>query len=280
MLRFLLAACLAAALALPARAADVIGMVLDLQGPAEVTENGVAGKLQLLANLAPQTRIELPAGSKASLTLYATRSVYRLSGPIVVETARDGLTVLRGQAPEVKRMGEKLVSAPQTGTLIAGAYRMRNLRIAPPVVLTSPESGSVLLDTRPAFSWETADRGPYTLTLRAESGGLSYNARVEGRSWSLPEGIQLEHGKTYEWKVSYQTPNGEPRAAEGRFSLATRADAEQFAAMRPADGDPIEDWVFYAVLLRQHQVRDEARKAWQRIGVRRPDLARAAEPAR
>jgi len=280
MLKLLVAVCLAGALAGPARAADPIGMVLDLQGPAQVTQDGATGKLQLLANVTPQMRIELPAGSKASLTLYATRSVYRLTGPTLVETARDSVKVLRGQPPEIKSMGEKLVPTAQSGTLIAGAYRMRSLRIAPPVVLTSPENGSVLLNTRPSFSWEAAGAGPYTLVLRAESGGLSYNARVEGRSWSLPEGIQLEYGKTYDWKVSYPAANGETHAAEGKFSLATRADAEQFAAMRPADTDPIEDWVFYAVMLRQHQVREEARSVWKRIGTRRPDLERAADQAK
>jgi hypothetical protein len=280
MLKFLVAVCLAGGLVLPARAADVIGMVLDLQGPAEVTENGVTGKLQLLANVAPQMRIDLPAGSKASLTLYATRSVYRLTGPTVVETARDGVKVIRGAAPEVKRMGEKLVPTAQSGALIAGAYRMRSLRIAPPVVLTSPESGSVLLDTRPSFSWDATAAGPYAVTLRAESGGLSYNAQVDGRTWALPAGIQLEYGKTYDWKVSLGTANGQVHTAEGKFSLATRADADQFAAMRPAESDPIEDWVFYAVMLRQHQVREEARSVWKRIGQRRPDLERAADAAK
>src|SRR4051794_25434490 len=62
--------------ALAAFAADsnVVGMVLDLQGPAQVTQNGSTGRLQLLTNLTPQARLQLPAGSKASLTIYATRS--------------------------------------------------------------------------------------------------------------------------------------------------------------------------------------------------------------
>lgn len=260
---------------------NVVGMVLDLQGPAQVTENGATGKLQLLANLMPQTRIQLPAGSRASVTIYATRSVYRLEGPSLVEATSNGLTVLQGKAPEVKSMGEKLVVAAQTNNLIPGAYRMRSLRIAPRVVLTSPETGTVLLDTRPKFTWEAAEPAPYTVTLQAESGGLSYNTTVNGNSWALPEGIQLEYGKTYDWKVAYVSPtNGETHSATGKFSLATQAETDQFNALKPSEADPIEDWVFYAVMLQQRQIRAEARNVWKRIAVKRPDLERAAELAR
>jgi hypothetical protein len=277
------AACLSGLFALTASAADsnVVGMVLDVQGPAQVTQNGVTGRLQLLANLTPQARLQLPAGSKASLTIYATRSVYRLLGPTVVDVAKDGIQLVQGQAPQVKAMGEKLVAAAQSDNLIPGAYRMRNLRIAPQVVLTSPENGTVLLDTRPKFTWDAAEPAGVTLTLQAESGGLSYNTRVDGNGWTLPEGIQLEYGKTYEWKVAYVSPaNGETQSAAGKFSLATRSDALQLRAIKPEETDPIEDWVFYAVMLQQRQIRAEARSAWKRIAAERPDLERAADLAR
>ena len=280
---FMLAAFLWAASWCPAFAAEsnVVGMVLDLQGPAQVVENGATSKLQLLANLMPQTRIVLPAGSKASVTIYSTRSVYRLEGPSVVETTNNGLTVVQGKAPEVRSMGEKLVVAAQTNNLIPGAYRMRSLRIAPRVTLTSPESGTVLIDTRPKFTWEAAEAAPYTVTLQAESGGLSYNTVVNGNSWALPEGIQLEYGKTYEWKVVYVSPsNGETQGATGKFSLATQAETEQFMALKPGEADSIEDWVFYAVMLQQRQIRAEARNVWKRIAAKRPDLERAAELAK
>jgi hypothetical protein len=281
--KLLLAAGLWALVAFPAFAVEssVVGMVLDLQGPAQITENGITTKLQLLANLLPQTKIQLPAGSKASVTIYSTRSVYRLTGPSVVEATKEGLTVVQGKAPEVKSMGEKLVVAAQTNNLIPGAYRMRSLRIAPRVTLTSPESGTVLLDTRPKFTWEAADVAPYTLTLQAESGGLSYNTTLSATNWSLPDGIQLEYGKTYEWRVAYASPtNGETQGATGKFSLATKAETDQFISLKPAEADPIEDWVFYAVMLQQRLIKAEAREVWKRIAVKRPDLERAAELAK
>jgi hypothetical protein len=278
-----LAASLWFALCPPSFAAgnNVVGMVLDLQGPGQISEGGMTRQLQLLASIGPESRVQLPAGSKASVTIYSTRSVYRLEGPVVVEATRDGLTVVQGRTPEVKALGEKLVAAAQVGNAIPGAYRMRSLRIPPGVVLLSPEPGNVLLDTRPAFSWEAAETSAYTLTLQAESGGLSYNTAVSGTRWQLPEGIQLEYGKTYDWKVASVSPgSGQVHSASGKFSLATRAEADQVAALRPADADPIEEWVFYAVVLQQRRIGTEAREAWKRIAARRPDLERATELAR
>lgn len=282
--KMLLAALLALSFASLAAAADdnVVGMVLDLQGPVQlIDDGGGSSRLQLLANLTPRKRIELPAGARASLSMYANRSVYRLTGPGLVEITSDGLKVLQGAAPDVKAMGEKQVAAAQSGSLIPGAYRMRSQRLALSVVLTAPESGSVLLDTRPRFAWEAADNAPYTLTLQAEAGGLRYSTVVNGRSWVLPDGIQLEYGKSYDWRVSYVSPtSGETQGAGGKFSLASQDEIAQLRALRPAETDPIEDWVFYALMLQQRQVRAEARSAWQRIAGQRPDLERAAELAR
>ena len=130
--KILVAASIAGMLAL-AQAADepVAGMVLDLQGPAQVTfaAGGGSGKLQLLANVPAQSRIELPAGSRASVTLYATRSVYKLTGPTMVDVTRGAVTLVKGNAPETQAMGEKLVATAQSDKLIPGAYRMRNLAV-------------------------------------------------------------------------------------------------------------------------------------------------------
>ena len=267
----------------PAASADApaVGMVLDLQGTAQVTENGQTGKLLLLARLTPDTRIDLPAGAKASVTLYATRSVYRLTGPTVIDVSKDALIVVKGAAPEVKSMGQKAVAAAPAGPFVTGAYRMRSIAIPPPVLLASPENGSVLLDTQPKFSWEATDASSFKVALQTESGQPIYSATVNGNQWALPKGAQLERGQSYKWTVSFVSqPDGESRSTTGKFSLATKAEADEFSAMRPLEADPIEDWVYYAVLLQQRQVRGEARSVWQRVARLRPDLDRAAELAR
>lgn len=267
----------------PALSADApaVGMVLDLQGSATLTENGRSGKLQLLARLYEDARIELQNGGKASVTLYATRSVYRLTGPTVVNVLKSALVVVQGATPEVKPMGQMAVTASAAGTFVTGAYRMRSMNIPPPVLLTSPDNGSVLLETRPGFSWEAADATSFLVALQGESGEPLYSDTVNGFKWMLPDGAQLEPGRSYQWSVTFVAqPDGQRRIATGKFSLATKAESDQFSALKPAEADPIEDWVYYAVLLQQRQMRGEARSVWQRIEMRRPDLVRAAELAR
>jgi hypothetical protein len=279
----LAASCLCTLFPLSAAAQNgTAGMVLDLQGPpVQVTQGGGTGKLQLLANLTPPARIEVPAGARVSLTVYATRSVYRLSGPSVADISKDGISVVRGQPPEVKPLGEKMIAASQTDALVAGAYRMRGTVVKPAVVLTSPQPGTVLLDTRPRFSWQAAERATYALTLQADTGGFSYQTTVSDSGWALPAGIHLEHGKSYTWKITYISPGaGQTQGASGGFSIASKAESEQLNELRPADSDAIEDWVFYAALLQQRQLREEARSVWRLILSRRPDLQGAAELAK
>ena len=267
----------------PASSAEsaAVGMVLDVQGAVQVMEKGTSSPLQLLARLAPETRIELPPQSRASLTLYSSRSVYRLIGPATVDVTKDNIKVVRGQPPEIKLMGEKQLAIAPTGTLVTGAYRMRNLQLASPMVLTAPENGSVLLETRPVFAWDGAQAPRFSLNLQEQGGGPSYRATVTGNEWVLPEGVRLRYGKGYLWSVTAEgLAGGETSGATGRFSLATQAEVEQIAALMPGDTDSIEDWVYYAALLQQRQIRAEARKAWQRIARERPDLQRAAELAR
>lgn len=277
-----LIALLAWTLAAPARATEppAVGMVLDVQGAVQVLDKGRTSPLQLLARLAPDTRLELPAQSRASVSLYSKRSLYRLTGPATVDVTRDDIKVLQGQPAEVKAMGEKQAAAAPLGALVTGAYRMRNLQPVTPMVLTSPESGSVLLDPRPVFVWEGGPDARFNIVLQQQGGGPSYRATVVGNRWVLPDGTRLRYGAGYVWTVTAADPAGEAGTATGRFSLATQAEVDQFTALLPAETDPIEDWVYYAALLQQRQVRTEARKAWQRIARERPDLQRAAELAR
>jgi hypothetical protein len=167
------------------------------------------------------------------------------------------------------------------GTLVSGAYRMRGLPVPTRVVLASPEGGSVLLDPRPRFAWQAPAATRFRVTLQPAGGGPGYSATVDGHEWSLPDGAQLEWGKSYAWTVvSVPAAGAEAQTARGSFSLATKAEADELSALKPADADPIEDWVYYAVMLQQRQIRGEARTTWQRIARQRPDLQQALDLGR
>jgi hypothetical protein len=80
--------------------ADKAGMVVDVQGTARLVSGGASKKLELLAYVAPGARIEVDAGGRASVSVYAARSVYQVRGPAVVEVKADGLSAISGNAPE------------------------------------------------------------------------------------------------------------------------------------------------------------------------------------
>jgi hypothetical protein len=258
------------------------GMVLDLHGSAQLQDKDKTVGLQLLAYLKPGMQISLPAGSKASLSLYATRTVYQLSGPALVEIARDKLVLLQGTPPLARPIAEKLVTAAQASDDVPGAYRLR--RTAPKLLLTRPENQALLLNTRPRFCWSSRETATFAITLQElpESAGHSVVQAATGDNcWQLPEGRQLAYGKTYRWTVSY-TSAADKRSysAEAEFSLPAEAEAAQFAALKPSADAAIEEWILYAATMRNQQLNEEAHSAWQFIATRRPDLDKVQELAK
>lgn len=264
--------------ALASAADGAVGMVLDVRGSGQITDKGAVGKLQLLAYLKPQMQISLDAGGKASLSLYATRSVYQIAGPAVVEIGKDQLTVIKGAAPVVKSMAEKLVVAAQNTDFRAGATQMRTL--PPRILVATPPNGAVLWRNQPTFSWLAMEAAPYDITLKDLSDKVIASATVRESNWRLPANVLLDYGTTYQWTVSYKSAtDGRTHSATGEFSLAGKSDVDQLAALKPAEGAPIEEWVLYAAMLQSKGISEEARTVWQSISRQRPDLQRAQELA-
>ena len=272
--------CICTRVAFAATDDGFVGMVLDLQGSGQLVEKGSVTRLQLLSYVKPQMQLKLDAGSKVSLSLYATRSVYQLTGPSVVDIDKDRLTVRQGAAPVIKSMAEKLVAAAENTNIVHGAYRMRNL--APKIVLTTPENGSVLLNERPTFSWEASDVTGYDVTVEElQEHTIVAIAKVNDTSWQLPAKLKLEYGNNYRWSVSYPSAKeGKVISAAGDFSLASKADADKVSALKPEPKAAIEEWILYASMLQSQQMREEARAAWQFVAKRRPDLQKVQDLAR
>ena len=148
-------------------------------------------------------------------------------------------------------------------------------------MLASPENGVALLKNRPVFTWEAEEEANYEISLHELPERLIVDAKVSDSSWQLPPELTLEAGKSYRWTVSYVSPNdGKSYSAISSFSVVGKAEADEVAALKPADGAAIEEWIMYAALLQNRQIREEARNAWQLIAARRPDLRKAQELAR
>lgn len=269
-----LLACALVQAAPPGRA----GMVVDVQGAGRLVVDGAPRKLELLAYVPAGARVELDAGARASISLYATRSVYQVVGPAVVEVGDAGMNSVSGAAPAARSLAQKLVASAQPGNRVHGAVRMRD--VAADIALVTPENGTVLLAAPVGFHWEANVAGPYRLVLADAASPESPIASAEAGAgnWMLPADVRLVAGRTYRWSVAPAAAGD--AVATASFTLADEATRDLLRSIEPAADAPIEDWVLYAAALQEHGVRDEARMAWRAIAAKRPDLGKARQLAR
>ena len=261
-----------------ARAEAALGMVLDVQGNGKMEVNGATSKLQLLAYLQPKMQITLEAGARASLSLYATRSVYQLTGPATVTIEKDGVTSLQGQKAVVRPMAEKLVRAAETSNVIAGAVRMR--QVPPRIVAVAPENNSLLLGQRPGFSWISAEAAEFEISISDMDEKLLISGKTKENNWQFPEKTKLEEGATYRWQVAYvSAKDGKAHTARAEFTMASKAEASELNELKPDHNAGVEDWVMYAAMLQSRRAFGEARQVWQQIARQRPDLQKQSEAA-
>lgn len=263
---------LLALLAVPLQAGQPVGMAMDVQGKVEQSANGASQPVKLLDYV--QAGSELTLGEKASLslTVYAEKKLYRFEGPATVALSPEGqLSQSAGAAPTVKPLAERTLMASQQGSFIPGSTRMRSAMA--PVVLMSPAKGSILTEGQPAFSWASAQPGPYTVRLLSAEGATVWESSVKGQSVTLPASVKLQPGVSYKWQVSLEKGHG--KSDRGQFAVASADETKAVRAAAPASGAAVEDWVLYAVDLRDAGYVQEARQAVQVIAKTRPDLADA-----
>lgn len=263
--------------------ADVVGMVLDVQGSGEVAQKGrddkeSIGKLQLLGYVKAGAKIKLEAASKASVSHYGARLIYQLTGPAVAEVSADGVKVVSGKPAVTKSLAEKIVQAAVNPNLGAAAFKMRAL--GQEIAMLSPSNRSKQVNPRPRFQWSAPEPGTFQVTVTELPDTVVQRASVDGMVWDLPANVRLEQGKSYRWSVTGSAAEGQQHSASAEFAIATQAEADAVLALRPAAGAGVDEWVLYAAILRDRQMLDEAREVWRLIASERPDLASANPLAR
>lgn len=250
-----------------------IGIILDLQGSVKLLEQAPGRKLQLLSYLKPNDQIQIEEGSKLSISLYSNRAVYRFVGPSLILAEKDQIKVLKGTAPEVRQVKEKLSTGGSPEQLITGAIRMRQL--APKIAVLSPENGAVLLQAPKDLNWAAVEKASYELRIVDEDENLIVETSLNGNSWPIPNQLKWLPGKAYKWSVSFISErDGGRYMSSGEFRIADDALRAELAKLKPADDAVIEEWVLYAAFLQSKAMYQEARDTWKRIGKLRPDLER------
>ena len=255
-----------------AGADGAVGMVLDVQGTGTIKEAAGVSKLQLLSYLKPEMQVTVDAGGKASLSIYSTRTVYQVTGPAVVEIAKDKINSLQGKPPVAKSMTEKLVVAAENTTVTPGAYRMRSLWKPE----FSPANNSMVFIKQPNFSWNgTADA--YDFQLEDDSGKPVMTTKVSSNNIKLPASVRLIEGTTYRWTVAFMNEQGKKQSASAEFTVATKAETDALVDSKPAAGASIEEWILYAAMLEKAGLDAEAKSAWAILYRQRPDLEKARD---
>jgi hypothetical protein len=250
---------------------DKAGLVLDVQGEAEIARSDGAARLKLLDYVAPGARLTLAPGSKASVSHYAARLIYRLTGPVQMEVEEAGMRHLSGNAPQTSAIGAKTVTAALHPNLGPAAIKLRAL---PQIVMRAPANGGSVLSTRPQFRWEASQPATFSIELTELPARTIAQASVKAPAWELPAKLELAYGKSYRWTVSYMA-DGRMRGAAATFSVPTKADADLIAALAPAAQAGADEWVLYATILKDWNMLDESQRVWDRIAERRPDLGHA-----
>jgi hypothetical protein len=249
-----------------------VGIVLNIQGQASVLENAQSRKIQLLSYLKQNAQIQLEEGSKLSLSLYANRSVYRFVGPALIVIEKDQIKSIKGAAPEIKLVKEKLVAGAASSQLLAGVIRMRQL--PPKIAVLTPENGALLLSAPNELNWATMEKATVDIRIVDEDENLIIEAQSNVNSWALPAQLTWMPGKAYKWSVSFISPrDGGRYMSSGEFRLADAQILADLAALKPSEEAMIEEWVLYAAYLQSKSLYQAARDVWKRIGQSRPDLA-------
>ncbi len=250
-----------------------IGIVLDLQGQAKVLDQTPARKLQLLSYLKQNDQLQLEEGSKLSISLYANRSVYRFVGPALILADKDQIKLLKGNAPEVKQVKEKLVLGAETGQLLTGAIRMRQL--PPKIAVLTPENGALLLHAPVELNWAALEKTAYDIRIVDEDENLMIEAQSQTNSWTLPLHLKWIPGRAYKWSVSFISErDGGRYMSSGEFRLADESTLLELSQLKPNQTALIEEWVLYAAHLESKLMFQEARETWKKIAQIRPDLER------
>jgi len=250
-----------------------VGIVLDLQGQVKVLDQAQGRKLQLLSYLKQNEQIQLEEGSKLSVSLYANRSVYRFAGPALIVAERDQIKLLKGAAPEVKQVKEKLVVGAESSQLLTGAIRMRQL--PPKIAVLTPENGALLLHPPKDLNWAAVEKATYDIRIVDEDENLIIEAQSQSNSWALPLHLKWVSGKAYKWSASFISErDGGRYMASGEFRLIDALSQVELEKLKPGEGAMIEEWVLYAAHLEAKSMFQEARETWKKIAQSRPDLER------
>ncbi len=262
------------ALAAAAQAAP-FAMVTDLKGAASANDGAGEKKLALLAYIEKPTEIRVEPEARLAVTYFAGGIQYRFTGPARVALEADAARVIDGQALEQKKIApEKTIGGPglspeQWRRLQQATVVMRNVKSS--FTVLGPDRTS-LLERQAEFAWTPVEGAKrYRFVLYGADGAILHEATSEATALR-PEGVALEPGQKYRWKVD-AVGVARPVSASGTFAVADEAARARLLGLRQAAGAEAGARAFYATTLEAEGYAYDARNEWRALARDFPDEA-------
>jgi hypothetical protein len=178
MKKLIVAVLFAAASVAQAQIAEPLGMVIDVQGSATLTNAGKTAPLEMLSYLRPRNEVQLSQGAQVVLTWYAGSKEMKFSGPARLRVEPGGIKVVQGGAAQERAVTDEKVAATKKlpARLGQAAINMRGLK---PM---TPEQEAQREKLRPAENAPFGDWVMYAMGL--EQIGLTSEAKGVWRKLS------------------------------------------------------------------------------------------------
>jgi hypothetical protein len=243
-------------------------MVTDLQGKAQLVDEGRKRPLAMLDYLRSGAEVKLGKDARVTLVYFQNSTQYVFTG--------EGAVSVTAARPEALA-GAKLASNEmRQGALVANARKETAqgalvMKTAPQPIQPLSPTDTRVLEARPVFVWKSPKaKPPYRFTLTDAAGQVVARAEVKATRLELPAGAGLTEGASYAWRVEGQTAKGEALVGEASFGVATSAEREKLKQARPAAAAAFAERVTYAAILDGMGFREEARGHWRALAAERP----------
>lgn len=226
-------------------AADLL--VTDVRGAVTRSSQPVA----LFETLKPGARLAVAEGARVELLDSAAGTLQPVRGPATVLLTPQGPKAESGSLDPVRPVDAALRKVKVTSQDVAlGSLRMRS---ADNRVLEGPDGFVTAAEAR-TFRWK-ARSSLVRIEIATQEGEVVHKARVEGGSYTLPDTVKLEAGRTYVWGVSGVNP-AEPPADWTEFAIREGNEAPKASGA--------SEWRLVAVSLRAAGLKRAAERAEQR----------------
>lgn len=253
-------------------AAQPVAMVVDLTGRAAWDR---IEPVHITDAVMPERLLTLDPEARLVVVFLKTGTEQVFTGPAHIRFKADG-TVEGGKAASTRRLQAlqgKLQLKP--AALAQASVVMKEMAFESEFRRDDwpglKPNGPGLLDPSPEFTWAPLSGAKFTFRITDDKQRPVLNVTGTEARQKLPAPSPLRGGRTYQWHLLAECPDGSRRTESGHFRLLDEAERAGLRAAKPGPEAGFADRLLYASLLDQLGVKDEAKALWQALARERPE---------